>query len=570
MQIGKFLGLTVLITALFVSTAIPVSAKTYKVSAWLPSWDIAEATDSFENNADVIDTISPFWYHVHTDGTLSMTNGAEDMNIINFAKENNVEIIPTISNSFDWRAVHDFLNDSEEKDKNIARIVDKVLFFDYDGIDIDYEGLLSSDKDVFTAYIKDLDTALEKHGKKLTIAIQAKTYDKVNVYGDYGQDWEALHPYVDEFRIMTYDYGWRGSIPRPIAPAYWVENVVEYAVDHVPKEKIFLGVPFYGGGWSEGYFYNYTYATIDLILERYGVDFQYDPRQKTNKLYYISDKDTRAIPVPHEVWFENSVSLEPKLDLVTKYDLGGIAIWRLGKEDVRNWKSIRIMLKEKPLAETLYFRDVNQNTANFTEITRLAELGIVQGQDKSGWFKPSDKVNRAEILKMTLNSFARDTSDYMFEDIIAEAQAVLDAAASVAIDESATPDVDEGISDESNDAADLSVFLDVTVDEWFYPYARSGVGFGIIEGYPDGTFKPAQNIIRVEAIKMALESAGIADGDFGDAGGSASGEWYAPYENWAVQNGLYAAASFVPDEEITRGEAAYIIAKVIEIVEVSG
>jgi len=566
-RIWNFFGLTILIIVLFASTSIVVFAKIYQVSAWLPSWDIPQATESFEGNSDVIDTISPFWYHVHTDGTLSMTNGAEDMNIIHFAKENNIEIIPTISNSFDWRNVHDFLNDSEEKSKNIARIIDKVNFFDYDGIDIDYEGLLSADKDAFTAYIKDLSVALKKNEKKLTIAIQAKTYDKIAVFGDYGQDWEALHPYVDEFRIMTYDYGWRGSTPRPIAPAYWVENVVKYALDHVPKEKIFLGVPFYGGGWSEGYFYNYTYQTINLILERYGVDFQYDPREKTNRLFYVSNKDTRVPPVPHEVWFENSVSLEPKLDLVTKYDLGGIAIWRLGKEDKRNWKSIRIMLKEEPLAKTLYFRDVNQNTANFTEITRLAELGIVQGQDKSGWFKPYDKVNRAEILKMTLNSFARDTSGYMFEDIIAQAEleAALDLPIESDEESAATPDA---LSDEAevNFPVKSSIFVDVNGDEWFYPYSKAGVDFGIIEGYPDGSFKPAQNIIRVEAIKMALESAGLVEvGSFDDV----NGEWYAPYKNWAIQHGLYEGATFVPDDEITRGEAAYIIVKVIEIVEKS-
>ncbi|MBU1445744.1 S-layer homology domain-containing protein, partial [Patescibacteria group bacterium] len=444
-KIGKFLALiffsAVLFGMNFAMIANAASTDTYKVSAWMPSWDIEEATDSFESNADVIDTLSPFWYHVNTDGTLTTVMNGEDMNIIRFAQSNNVEIIPTISNSFDWKVVHEFLNDSEEKKKNIARIVDKVNFFNYDGIDIDYEGLLSSDKDAFTSYIRDLSAELKKHNKKLTIAIQAKTYDKIAIYGDFGQDWKAIHPYVDEFRIMTYDYGWRGSVPRPIAPYYWVEDVIEYALDNVPKEKIFLGVPFYGGGWSDGYFYNYTYDTIKLILDRYGVDFQYDPTQKTNKLYYVSNQDSRDVPVPHEVWFENSVSLEPKLDLVKKYDLGGIAIWRLGKEDTRNWKEIRKILKGEPLTETLYFRDVNQNTANFEAITRLAELGIVRGQDKSDWFKPYDKVNRAEILKMTLNSFARDTSNYMFEDIIAEAQAALEAS-NAEIDESATGDVE--------------------------------------------------------------------------------------------------------------------------------
>ncbi|MBU1446618.1 S-layer homology domain-containing protein, partial [Patescibacteria group bacterium] len=109
-----------------------------------------------------------------------------------------------------------------------------------------------------------------------------------------------------------------------------------------------------------------------------------------------------------------------------------------------------------------------------------------------------------------------------------------------------------------------SVFNDVIGDEWFYPYAKAGVGYDIIQGYPDGSFKPAQNIIRVEAIKMALESAGIAGPSFGSVSGA---EWYTPYENWAVQNGLYEADSFVPGQEITRGEASYIIVKIIEIVE---
>jgi hypothetical protein len=34
-----------------------------------------------------------------------------------------------------------------------------------------------------------------------------------------------------------------------------------------------------------------------------------------------------------------------------------------------------------------------------------------------------------------------------------------------------------------------------------------------------------------------------------------------------LQHGIYQSAGFIPEEEITRGEAAYIIAKVIEIVE---
>jgi Rad3-related DNA helicase/DNA-binding NarL/FixJ family response regulator len=42
----------------------------------------------------------------------------------------------------------------------------------------------------------------------------------------------------------------------------------------------------------------------------------------------------------HEVWFESPHSLKPKLELVEKYDIGGIAIWKLGYEDSHYWKAI--------------------------------------------------------------------------------------------------------------------------------------------------------------------------------------------------------------------------------------
>lgn len=496
------------------------------VSAWLPSWDVEEAFQSFKNNSGTIDTISPFWYHLNENGNLDPTENAEDPAIIKFAKDNGIPIIPTISNSFDGEKVSGIINNPELKKENIQKIVVLVKTMNYDGIDIDYEGLKSEDKEAFTAYIRDLRGELNKYMKKLTIAIQAKTINSLAIYGDRGQDWAQLSQYVDEFRIMTYDYGWRGSIPRPVAPYTWVEEVVQYAKIHVPDEKIYLGVPFYGYGWSDDYFTSYTYDTINLILSKYGVDFQYDPATRTNRLFYVSEFDERDPKIPHEVWFENHVSLEAKLELVDKYNLGGIAIWRLGKEDPENWTSIRRILKEEPIGDKLYFEDVNQNVSYYDEITKLAKLGIVKGYGDTKKFLPLRKVNRAEILKMVLNSFAKDISAYIFDG-----------------------------SDVENP------FVDAIVSEWYFPYVLAGVNFEIIEGYPDGSFKPARNIIRVEVLKLALESAGI------NVGTSNGSDWYEPYKNWAVEHGLYGQNAFVANEEITRAEAAYIIVKVIEAIE---
>jgi spore germination protein YaaH len=524
-----------LVLANLASISIYTPAHAYNVSAWLPSWDTQEAEESFRNNADIIDTISPFWYNVNEDGTISAKEKphggiAEDDDIIEFAHQNGITIIPTITNSFDGEKVTGIFNEPQKKRENIQNIVDLVRTKNYDGIDIDYEGLKSEDKDAFTAYIKDLSAQMKKYDKKLTIAIQPNSFAGLVIYGDRGQDWAGLHPYVDEFRIMTYDYGWRGSIPRPVAPYYWVEEVVLYALANVPSEKIYLGVPFYGYGWSDDFFSSYTYDTIKLILSKYGVDFQYDPWQKTNRLFYVSEFDARDTKVPHEVWFENHVSLEPKLELVKKFNLGGIAIWRLGKEDKENWRRIKRELKGAQIDLPLYFSDVSRDTKYFNEITRLADLGIVTGQGGTHEFNPTHNVNRAEILKMSLNAFARDTSTYAFPELRPE-------------------DYENPFSDADDEA-------------WYFPYVQTAVEIGIIKGYPDGTFKPGKNIIRAEALKIAIESAGISVDEYSKE----NDEWYKKYENWALEKEIY-KGKFVPDAEITRGEAAYIIAKVIETVE---
>lgn len=505
------------------------------VSAWLPSWDVNEAFSSFQENKDIIDVISPFWYHVNGDGTISPTDNSEDQDIIDFAKSNNIPIIPTISNSFDGQKISGFLNDPLQRSQNIQNIVNIVLNNDYDGIDIDYEAVLSTDIDAFSTYIKELHDELNINGKKLTIAVMSKSYPMLDKFGNRGQDWAEISKYVDEFRIMTYDYGWSGSIPRPVAPYYWVEEVVQYAVDHVPPEKIRLGIPFYGYAWSDNgveggkEFYSYTYKTILYILDHYGVDFQYDPSQKTNRLFYVSENDTRDPKHPYEIWFENHVSLEPKLELVNKYNLGGIAIWRLGKEDSDNWRLINEHLKGAANTPIQYFDDVTAETPYYQDINRLAFLGLVKGQGDTGLFTPLNKVNRAEILKMSLNSFAQDTSKYNFPETRPE--------------EFTNP------------------FPDVIDGEWYFAYIQTAAEKLIVNGYPDGTFRPESNIIRVEALKLALECAEIDLSQYDDS------EWYFPYRDWAFDNGLYQAENFQADQEINRAEAAYIINSVIELVE---
>lgn len=80
-------------------------------------------------------------------------------------------------------------------------------------------------------------------------------------------------------------------------------------------------------------------------------------------------------------------------------------------------------------------------------------------------------------------------------------------------------------------------FSDVEEDSWYYDYVQTCAAFGSVNGYPDGTFLPLGNITRSEAVKMVCLSAGLSVRDTGCEG---FGD-YSDIPEWAVGywNALY-------------------------------
>lgn len=75
---------------------------------------------------------------------------------------------------------------------------------------------------------------------------QSDTFPWWESWCDYG----AMAPHMDCCAIMTYDFAWAGSAPGATSPRWWLENVYNYAVTRIGKEKIFLGMPGYGYRWQ--------------------------------------------------------------------------------------------------------------------------------------------------------------------------------------------------------------------------------------------------------------------------------------------------------------------------------
>lgn len=122
-----------------------------------------------------------------------------------------------------------------------------------------------------------------------------------------------------------------------------------------------------------------------------------------------------------------------------------------------------------------------------------------------------------------------------------------------------------------------SYFTDVPSNVWFYKYVDELVQKGVVHGYPNRTFRPANYINRVEFLKMACEASGqLCCDTCDDCHGCINcqqgalpytdldtGEWYYPYVRAAYWNNWisHEVEEFDPAGYAKRGWSAAVLVR---------
>ena len=166
-----------------------------------------------------------------------------------------------------------------------------------------------------------------------------------------------------------------------------------------------------------------------------------------------------------------------------------------------------------PITIFANFTDVPSGHKHFDAIDYIESQNIVEGYD-DGSYKPDNSINRAEFTKIIIGS--------QF------GTAQIEACQTHTIG-----------------------FTDVISQAWFAPYICVARKQGIIDGYPDGTFGPANNILFTEAAKILVESFSIDT--------QTLSPWYAPYIQALSDRKAIPVSVQSEDKAITRGEMAEFI-----------
>lgn len=155
------------------------------------------------------------------------------------------------------------------------------------------------------------------------------------------------------------------------------------------------------------------------------------------------------------------------------------------------------------------FADVSSAHPNAEAIEYVKAEGIVEGY-ADGTFKPDATINRAEFVKILMGSLEDDGR-----------------------------------------MCKIAPFTDIDQTAWYATYAHKARCQGIVEGYPDGTFKPAASINFAEAAKILANSYELPF-DTTDV-------WYEGYVRGIEQKNAIPTSITRFDQNITRGEMADMI-----------
>lgn len=314
------------------------STKKEVIGFYAENWSSdAASLNSLKQHHDMMHTVTPFWGTINADGTITTRSSNNKDEVMQFARKNNVKVTALLNNAKSGTStipIHQLLNDPQNRTNAIANIEEYVKSNGFAGVNIDFELVPQEDRDELTLFMEELSQRLRPQGLTVAMSVFPKQDETTNDVA-IAYDYEKLHKYVDQIILMTYDNHGEWSGPGPVADIRWVENNLKYALRFIPKHKLYLGIAGYGYDWNSSSVNTVHYTDAMETATKYGAKLSWD---EAAKVPYFKYYDTKG---EHQVWFENSRSLSYKLDLVNKYDIKGIALWRLGQEDPAYWQTMR-------------------------------------------------------------------------------------------------------------------------------------------------------------------------------------------------------------------------------------
>ena len=236
-----------------------------QVFGFLPYWELNDKSTRL--TYDLLSTIAYFGVGADAHGNLVKRNrdGSRSIgwagwtssrltSVIQAAHRKGTRVVLTVQ-AFAWTTnqatSQAALLDSPAARLTLARqIAAAVRDRGADGVNLDFEPLVSGRSDEFVALVRTIRSELKKISRGYQL-----TFDTMGSIGNYPIE-AAIEPGgADAIFIMGYDYrtagsGRAGSIAPLTGSGYDLVDTILSYTDRVPASRLILGLPYYGRAWS--------------------------------------------------------------------------------------------------------------------------------------------------------------------------------------------------------------------------------------------------------------------------------------------------------------------------------
>ncbi len=282
--------------------------------------------------------ISPTWFSVTgNDGTVSSLANAEYAAAVHGAGNEIWGLIDNFNPDVDMLQV---LASSNARQNIITQLLTYAQVTPMDGINVDFEQVTEDEAPHYLQFVREL--ALQAHSQNLVVSVDVPVPKSFNAHYNL----KELGTYADYVIMMGYDEHYRGSEEAgSVASLPFVEEGIAGMTAEIPSKKVINAIPFYTRVWIENFGSGALESEVlgmdeaQMYIAEHQMQVQWDDSVGQN----VAQSETED--ARYTIWVEDEASLRKKLELIDKYQLGGVAEWKLGFENSAIWSVISEYLK---------------------------------------------------------------------------------------------------------------------------------------------------------------------------------------------------------------------------------
>lgn len=260
-----------------------------------------------------------------------------------WARNNGYKVWAMVSNNSMRETTSKILNDYAKREELIEKIINLAVKYKVDGINVDFENMNMTDKDMYSRFIIELAPRLREYGIVTSVDVTAP---------DGSENWslcfdrDVLADAADYLVFMAYDqHGISSTKAGTVAGYDWVEaNIKKFlGQEAVKKEKIIMAMPLYTRLWRTDSTGKVSSTVVNMNQVTNKLPDNVEKNWDENTKQYYVEYETNGIK--YQMWIEDEKSIEEKLNLINQYELAGGAFWEKDRETENIWTLAEEKLK---------------------------------------------------------------------------------------------------------------------------------------------------------------------------------------------------------------------------------